>query len=345
MSKPKAPAPPDPKATSAASTSTNVGTAIANAWLGNISEKTPDGSTSIDQTGSKSWFDPYTEKTYDVPTFTRTTTLSPEQQAIADKQNAANLNLSTLGANLSGTLGSQLTGNFKLGNEASEARLMELGRNRLDPALAQQDEATRTRLAQQGIKAGSTAYDREMATLGQNRNDAYNQLLLSGRAQSNQEMLTEDNQRINQISALMSGSQVSQPQFMGANMPTIATTDTAGIINQNYAQQQANYQQEMGAYNGLMGGLFSLGGSLGGAAIRKSDERIKENIEPIGEVNGHNVYEYDFKGEHDDGKRHFGVMAQEVEKKDPDAVLNGKDGIKRVNYSKIGLGHIFGMGA
>src|SRR5690606_31598574 len=126
-----APDPTPPRETSAASTGTNVSTAIANAYLGNISEYGPDGSTRVEETGMRSVYDPYTKQTYEIPTFSRYTELSPEQQAIKEQQDAAGLNLATLGNNLSGTLGEQLTGNFKLGNEAVESRLFELGSKRL----------------------------------------------------------------------------------------------------------------------------------------------------------------------------------------------------------------------
>lgn len=336
MGKPRAPAPPDPRQTSAASTSTNVGTAIANAWLGNVNEITPDGETRVEQTGSRTWYDPYTEQEYEVPTFTRTTSYSPEQQAIADQQNQANLGLSTLGNQQTQRLQGLLSTPFDGSNEATEARLLELGRQRLDPVLAEQDEGLRTRLANQGIKAGSQAYEREMAQQGQAKNDAYNQLILSGRGQAFQEAQALRNQPINEITALLSGSQVSQPQFMGTNMPTIPTTDVAGLINENYNQRMGAYQQDMAQRNSLMGGLFGLGGSL----LSLSDKRAKKNITPVGELKGHKLYEYDYKAETGIPGKHIGVMAQEAEKKRPDAVATGPDGLKRVAY-----GTLFGTGA
>jgi lysozyme family protein len=49
-----------------------------------------------------------------------------------------------------------------------------------------------------------------------------------------------------------------------------------------------------------------------------SDRRLKDNIEPIGKLfDGQNVYRYNFKG---DDKKQIGLMAQEVEKRYPDAV-------------------------
>lgn len=325
MSK-KAPDPTPPQETSAATTGTNVSTAIANAWLNNPNEITPDGTKTVEQTGDYTWTDPYTNQTYTVPRFTTTTTLSEQQQAIKGQQDAASLNLATLGNNLSDTLGNQLTGNFKLGNAETEARLSELGRARLDPKFAQDEEALRNRLAQQGIKAGSQAYQNELNTFNQGKNDAYNQLFLTGRGQAAQEQLTEDNQRINQISALLGGGQVSQPNFLtgGYTGSQIPTTNNASIIS-NYDQQKAAAAQAnsagIGSIIGGLGGLFSF-----------SDERIKEDVKKVAETkDGTNIYAYRFKG---GGPVQLGVMAQEIEKKDPEAVMTGPDGIKRVDYAK-----------
>lgn len=66
---------------------------------------------------------------------------------------------------------------------------------------------------------------------------------------------------------------------------------------------------------------------------------MKKDIEPVGKLKGHKLYEYRYKGEPGDGPKHTGVMAQEVEKTRPDAVVKGSDGIRRVNY-----GSLFGLG-
>ncbi len=331
MGKPKAPKAPDPKETAAAQTGTNVTTALANAQLGNVNQYGPDGSITYTTNGGQTFKDPTSGVEYFIPQYEQTTSLSPEQQAIKAQNDKASLNLSTLGADLSGKLGNQLTDNFKLGNEATEARLMELGRKRLDPLIAQRDEDLRTRLANQGIKAGSDAYKRELDTFNQGSNDAYTQLMLQGRNQANQELLTEDNQRINQISALMNGGQVSQPQFGQTNQPQLPTVDYAGLVEQNYQNQLGAYNSKMQQTNGIVGGLFGLGGKL----IGLSDRRAKRDIKPVGKLMGHNLYEYSYKGKFDDGRKHVGVMAQEAEKKRPDSVETRPDGLKQVNYGKL----------
>ena len=61
-----------------------------------------------------------------------------------------------------------------------------------------------------------------------------------------------------------------------------------------------------------------------------SDERLKENIEVVGQLdNGLSVYKYNFKGS---PKTEIGLMAQEVEKTNPEAVRETPEGIKMVNY-------------
>lgn len=322
-----APAPPDPKETAAASTSTNVSTAIANANLGNVNQVTPDGTLSYTQTGTYKQYDPYTGKTYDIPRYTATQTLSAAQQAIKDQTNGAQLNLAGIAKDQSAFLKDYLGKPVDLSNDATEARLMELGRQRLDPILAQRRESQQADLANQGVRMGSTAYDNAMSQLGQSENDQYTSLLLNGRAQSVQEALTQRNQPINEIIGLMGGSQVSQPNFVNSNMPTIPTTDVAGLINTNYNQKMGAYQQQQAQSNSMLGGLFGLGSSL----IMASDRRLKRNVRRIGRyANGMPKYSYEYVW---GGGRRVGVMSDDVRKVRPDAVTR-IDGYDAVNYEK-----------
>lgn len=331
MGKPKAPEPLDPKEVAAGQTGTSVATSIANSFMGNVNKVGPDGTTTFDQTGSYSFTDPYTGQTYDLPTFTETVTLSPEQQAIYDKNKAAQGNLADLASQQSGFLKDYMSKPIELGNEATEARLFELGSKRLDPRFAREEEAMRTNLINRGIREGSDAFTAAMSDFNAGKNDAYNNLLLSGRGQAVQESLAERNQPINEITALLSGSQVSQPQFTGGNVAPIPTTDVAGLINQNYNQQYGNYQNQMNQWNNVMGGLFGLGGQL----IGLSDDDAKTDKQKVAEIEpGMNLHAYRYKGESKAAPLRLGLMASEVERKRPGAVKRGDDGLRRVNYSK-----------
>jgi hypothetical protein len=70
-----------------------------------------------------------------------------------------------------------------------------------------------------------------------------------------------------------------------------------------------------------------------------SDPKMKENIEYVGVLpNGINVYDFEYKPEFKDlagHGRYRGVMADEVEKIIPEAVVIGKNGYKMVNYGLI----------
>jgi hypothetical protein len=84
---------------------------------------------------------------------------------------------------------------------------------------------------------------------------------------------------------------------------------------------------------GSLGSLFSssAGGTsaIAGLGAFLSDKRAKENIKKIGKLHdGQNIYRFNYKG---DTATRIGLIAQEVEKKHPEAVSTG-DGLKVVDY-------------
>ncbi|MER9206837.1 hypothetical protein [Mesorhizobium sp. M0771] len=331
MGKASAPKPPDPKETSAASTGTNISTAIANSYLNNANQVGPDGTITYTNSGTQSITDPYTGKTYQIPTRTATTTLSAAQQAIKDQTDKAQLNLGTLANNQSSFLNDYMAKPFDGSNDATEARLLQLGKARLDPILAQQQDALATKLSNQGIKLGSAAYDRAMAQQGQNVNDANNQLILSGHGQAFAEGQAIRNQPINEITALLSGSQVSSPQAAGYTGSTIPTTDNAGLINQNYQQRVDAVNAKNAQTGSLVGGLFGLGSKL----IGLSDDDAKKDKERLAEITPEmGLWKFHYKGEAKGAPMRLGLMASEVEKVRPDAVSRRPDGYRQVDYGK-----------
>ncbi|MCP5087449.1 MAG: tail fiber domain-containing protein [Rhodobacteraceae bacterium] len=333
MGKQKAPPPPDPRETSAAATSTNVGTAVSNAFLGNVNQVTPEGTLSYDQTGSHDWYDPYTGQTYNIPRFTATQTYSPGQQAIRDQSESAELNLATLASDQSSFLQDYMAQPIDLSSENVQNYINTHYYDDFSSDWEKQRSDLDSRLANQGIKLGSEAYDRAFSEYSQSRADARDNLYgnMYGLAQGT--IAAERNQPINEITALLSGSQVNQPNFVNANMPRIPTTDVGGLINQNYNQQLAQWQQQQNQRQGMLGGLFGLGAGM------LSDKRAKKDIKKVGELKGHKLYEYEYKDADNGLGKQIGVMAQEVEKKRPDAVSVRPDGHKQVHY-----GRLFGMG-
>jgi hypothetical protein len=332
MNDPVQPAAPDPVATAKAQGDMNQNTATTQQLLNMTNQVTPDGSLTYTQTGNNS-FTGADGKTYTVPQFTATQTLSPTQQLLKTLGDRTKQNIGQIGVDQSAKIGGLLGTNLKLGNEATEARLMDLGSRRLDPVFARNEEALRTRLTNAGIQPGSAAWNAEMTQFQQGKNDAYDQLLLTGRGQANQELLTERNQPINEISALMSGSQVSQPNFTNTPQAQVAGVDYAGMVRDNYNAANQQYQAKLQQQNALMGGLFGLAGTATGMGIYKySDRRLKTDVERIGTTaHGLPLYEYTIFG-----RRERGVMADEVERVMPDAVIE-RDGLKMVNYAMLGV--------
>ena len=302
MKKPKAPPPIDPKQTAAAATGTNISTAIANTAMGAVNQVGPNGTVTRTQTGTQKITDPFTGVSYEVPTYTDTTTLSPVQQGIYDQTNAA------ISGRLSGLGGTR---------QAVEEALMA----RLNPQIERDRAAMEARLANQGLGAGSRAYGASQDDFNRGVTDARLSAILSaGQEESN---------AINNINALKSGGQVGIPQSAMSRPAQVATVDTAGLINAQQQQQMQAYQQQQAGRQGILGGLFG----LGSAAIMASDRRLKTDIEKVEDRPGPDVYDFRYKTDPKGTKRR-GYMAQEVQKTRPDAVKKmGK--YLAVDYSKL----------
>jgi hypothetical protein len=290
--------------------------------------------------------------------------LTPEAQSALDEQLALNRKYGET-ANIGFDKARQLFENPALDTSGLPQRAIDVGQtaqqaimSRLQPQLAQQDEALRTRLANQGITLGSDAYGREMTAQGQRSNDLQMQAALQGinldqanRASALQEQAYMQDRPLNLINALRSGNQVNAPQFQGFAQQ--ATTQGANMLGATQAQYQADmdYANAQNAQqSGLMGGLFGIGGAalggkfggLGGAMMGAqigsgagksfSDMRLKTNIKRIGTHRaGVGLYEYDYIW---GGGKQVGVMAQELELVRPDAVFDIA-GFKAVDYGRI----------
>ncbi len=151
---------------------------------------------------------------------------------------------------------------------------------------------------------------------------------LSNTARQNalQERFALRSNPINEITALMSGSQVQGPNFVNANTGQMAGTNVAGI-QQNYdGAMQNRYNTQLNQWNQVVGGIANMGANL-----MMSDKRTKTDIKKVGKTNdGQQIYSYRYKT---GGPIQMGLMAQNVEKVKPDAVET-VGGIKMVDYGK-----------
>jgi hypothetical protein len=82
------------------------------------------------------------------------------------------------------------------------------------------------------------------------------------------------------------------------------------------------------------GGGGGMGGGMGGVGA-PSDIRVKHDVVLLGHLdNGLGFYRFSYNGS---DKAYVGVMAQEVQKIRPDAVVTGSDGYLRVYYDRLGV--------
>jgi len=294
----------------------------------------------------------------DFQRFSRTTSLNPTAQSTFDQQQQLGLSLAEIANQQAGRVGNTLGTELDFSglpelpqiDEAARLRIEDAlyGRqaNRLNQRFGDQQRQLDQTLANQGIQRGSEAFNRSQESFGRDRNDAFDialQNAIAGgaseqgrlfglgqaaRNQGLQELLTQRNQPINDISALLSNSQVSMPNFGGVSQVGVGAPDVLGA--NALALQQGNLKAQQGQQ--LQNNLFSLGGGLGAAAIlAPSDRRLKRGIKYIGELlNGLNVYVYDYIW----GDRSMGVMADEVKERFPEAVVN-ISGFDHVKYAEI----------
>jgi hypothetical protein len=227
--------------------------------------------------------------------------------------------------------------------------------SRLEPSLAKNRVSTETQLINQGLRPGTEAYDNAINLLSQQENDqrtqavlqglglditantqGFNQALQSGQfgntaqQQALAQAIQERQMPLNEVNALVEGSQIQNPQFGAYQGSNVAPAPIANATTLQGQFDQNTYNQNVGSYNQQLAGLYSLGGA-GAYGYAKSDRRLKSNIVRIGTHKlGIGIYEYDIEGRHE-----IGVMAQEVEQVMPQAVIHHPDGYMMVNYGRI----------
>jgi len=156
---------------------------------------------------------------------------------------------------------------------------------RLEPQLQRQQAAMENQLANQGITPGSEAYRTAQTQAAQNRNDLLSQAALQGigldtgaRAQGfneqqaqmaaqnaadlqeRQRQLAERQGPLNEITGLLSGSQIQMPQFQGYQPAQVAPAPIfagAQAANQNaltqYGINAAQQNANMSGFGSLLG--------------------------------------------------------------------------------------------
>ncbi len=340
MCAPSPPPAPDYEGAAKAQGASNVQTARVQGQINNPNIVNPYGTQTTTWNG-------------DQPTLTQT--FSPEQQALYDQQTATQQQLGNVAGQgaqaLQGVVGtgvdfSGAPGTSSYGDTRTSVINAMMGRANED--YAKQTDQSNSDLIAAGIRPGTKAYDDRMQMIERSRNDARQQAEIAGgnaaaqaygmdearRRQAITEYLAQRQTPLNEITALLSGSQVSNPFTMPGyaqntqvgQTPVFGATQAAGDWSGDIYNAKA-----MQAGN-LQSGLFGLGGAaLMGGGMALSDRRLKSNIRRIGtHPLGVGLYEYDIFG-----RRERGLMADEVQTVRPDAVVTLPNGYMGVDYGRL----------
>jgi hypothetical protein len=142
------------------------------------------------------------------------------------------------------------------GQFANAADLAEFG-------ASQQAQQAENQAIAQNYGQGMTASQAQNAIEAQRYNQARQSAEFGNTAQQQAlaQALTQRQLPLNEISALMSGSQIQNPQFAAYQGQNIAPPPIANATAQQGAYNQNLYNQQVGTYNTNVAGLYNLGGA------------------------------------------------------------------------------------
>ena len=212
------------------------------------------------------------------------------------------------------------------GSDAARQRMENAVYNqaagRLNKQFSEDMSALNTKLQNQGLSVGSTAYQNAVSSLQDSQYDALNNAAYESIIQG-QNAFT-NNARQQSLSEIL---QILQNSISGYQVQK----DIFNAIN-SAAGQVTTQDAYQGKSNGLsVQDVVSLASSAATIAAAVSDIRLKENISPVGRLdNGLTVYRFNYIGS---PQVQIGLIAQEVRDVKPEAVIVGDDGYLRVNYA------------
>jgi hypothetical protein len=345
----KPPQAPDPRVVAGAQTQQNQQTAGYNAALNRINTYGPAGSQEFTNTG----MDPTTG----APMYRQDIKMDPMLEGVYRSQlgqqqqmtDAASPYINQIQGmqpfSLSGL--PEMSTNFDDLRKSQTDSLYKQQAGFLDPQFKQGEDALRSRMANQGVVEGSEAYTNAMGDFNRGKEFSYGQArdkAITGggqeadrafgmqsqtRNQMLSEMLTKRGLPFQELSQLrgMAGG-VNLPQFDGTAQVGTAPADITSAMNNQYQGQVDAYNAKKQSQNANLQTAATIA-----AMFAMSDVRAKDDIEPYGELpDGTPLFSYTYKG---DNKQQIGVMAQEVEQRDPQAVRTRPDGYKEVDYSRV----------
>ena len=227
-----------------------------------------------------------------------------------------------------------------LADYAKSKREAEYGLSPEETAAARQGFAESTNL---GVQNAQNAGGNTLAKyINANVNSNANKFETGLAAQSADIKRQKQQQSLAYLNQLGQASSISQDVASQNFQKQILAEQALGQAKSDWMKadlqrKQQNKEMAVSSAGALLNVASSAAGTeAGGAAIASllSDIRLKKNIVYSHNENGHKIYEFEYINE--PSVRYSGVMAQEVMKMNPDAVIE-ESGYYKVNYDMLGL--------
>lgn len=177
--------------------------------------------------------------------------LSPTGQKLLDQTNQTSIGLGDLQNSALDRVTNAYSQPFDLSSVGDVQKQAEGAiTSRLDSMWNQRQKGLENDLLNKGITQGSEAYSNAMRDFDSGRNDAYQQAVLAGiNTMPQTQALAQGlrNQPLNELNAIRTGSQVTNPSFQ--NSPQQQTTQGADLLG----AAQGAYGGKLNAYNAAVG--------------------------------------------------------------------------------------------
>src|SRR5262245_4490457 len=218
----KSPKAPSPQKMAAAQTGSNLTTSLAQQILNQTNQVDPYGKLTYNQSGTVQFKDPSTGQMITLPRMTATTELTPEQQGLLEQEQQFDKMYNDIALRQTGMIGEHLATPFKYDVGDYEQWAGETYDKLNQDTNARNTAALDARLRNQGLEPGTPAYDDAMRNMTYSQDKARDQFMLNAYGTGMNTALTERNQPIQEISALMGGGQVQQPNFVSTPQTQVA---------------------------------------------------------------------------------------------------------------------------
>lgn len=260
---PSPPPAPDYKGAATETAAGNLENAKYATAANRINQYSPYGSETYTQGNPGSDIDPQWRKDIN---------LSPVGQQLLDYANQSSLGLGALQGNATNRVAQTFNQPMDVNSykDATNQAYQDMT-SRLDPQWSQRTNEQETKLRNQGLVPGGEAYDNAMRDFNYGKNDAYTQANLGamGYAPTAYQLdVAARNQPLNELNALRTGSQVSNPQF--GQVPQQQATPGANMLGAVQAQgtyDQGLYNAGVGQANSANSGLMAGAATIGAAFI------------------------------------------------------------------------------